>query len=171
MKEPCKKLKGIWQKTQGIWQKNSRIWKKTQGYEALSGLVGLKKVYKKQACFIGLFDFICLVNPLGCWIWIAWSHQKVCHFKCERSICLYMLLRLYMFPWAFCLCFICFFVFLCAFTCFDTLSYVFIRFWMLLYAIIRFHTLPYAFIHFHMLLYAFICFYMLLYALHAFHMI
>ena len=51
-----KNSRNLAEKTQGIWQKNSRIWKKTQGHEALSGLVGLKKVYKKQAWFTSTFQ-------------------------------------------------------------------------------------------------------------------
>ena len=54
-----KNLKESGKKTQGIWQKKLKesdkktqgFGKKTQGYEALTGLVGLKKVYKKQAWF------------------------------------------------------------------------------------------------------------------------
>lgn len=33
-------------------------WKKTQGYEALLGLLGLKKVHKKQACFICFHELL-----------------------------------------------------------------------------------------------------------------
>ena len=106
------------------------------------------------------FDFICVANALGCWIWIAWYHQKVCHFKCEQSLMMFLYalkcsyMRLYMLPCAFCFALVRFFVFLCAF----------IRFWMLsyiLYAFECFHRLSYAFIRFHTLSYALICFYML----------
>ena len=58
-----KNLKESGKKTQGIWQKKLKesdkktqgFGKKTQGYEALTGLVGLKKVYKKQACFTSMY--------------------------------------------------------------------------------------------------------------------
>ena len=48
--ENLPKTQGIIPKTFRIWAKNSRIWKKPQGYEALSGLMGLQKVHKKQEC-------------------------------------------------------------------------------------------------------------------------
>ena len=47
--ETLPKTQGIMPKTFQICAKNLRIWKKTQGYEALLGLLGLKKVHKKQA--------------------------------------------------------------------------------------------------------------------------
>ena len=47
--ETLPKTQEIIPKTFQILAKNSRIWKKTQGYEALLGLLGLQKVYKKQA--------------------------------------------------------------------------------------------------------------------------
>ena len=79
----------------------------------------------------------------------------MCHFKCERSRCFYMLLRLYMLSCAFCLCFYTFihlymlpYAFLRFFYAFSKLSYAFLCF-------------SYAFLPFHTLLHAFTCFYML----------
>ena len=58
-------------KTQGITPKTFQIWKKlkdlkkTQGYEALLGLLGLKKVYKKQACTRRTFDLAAMLEDRG----------------------------------------------------------------------------------------------------------
>ena len=83
----------------------------------------------------------------------------MCHFKCERSRCFYMLLRLYMLSCAFCLCFYTFihlymlpYAFLRFFYAFSKLSYAFLCF-------------PALFLCFPTLSYAFTCFYMLLHAL------
>jgi len=48
-KETLPKTQGIIRKTFQILAKNLKDLKKTQGYEALLGLLGLQKVYKKQA--------------------------------------------------------------------------------------------------------------------------
>ena len=49
--EVGQKLKELYQKPFRFWQKTQGFEKKTQGHEALLGLLGLKKVHKKQACF------------------------------------------------------------------------------------------------------------------------
>ena len=109
-------------------------------------------------CFHMLtYPLICLhMLWYACIIWIAWSHQKVGHFKCE---CLQFYTLKY------------------AFIRSKTLSYTIIHF---LYAFIFFHTLSIcfyvastllscAFKHFHTLYNAFICFPMLSYTFICFH--
>ena len=114
-------------------------------------------------------------------IWIVWSHQKVCHFKCER---LWFYTLIYAFIHSKTLSY-AMIHFLCAFIIFHTLSICFyFASTLLSFTLKRFHTLSYAFkcfnllslsfyfahillsyafIHFHKLSYAFyvllFCFY------------
>ena len=101
------------------------------------------------SCFYTLLYVIIYASIcLGCLIWIAWSHQKVCYFKCER-----------------------YFMFLYVFICCHMLSYAFIRSYILLYAFIWFNILSYAFIPLHTLKNASICFYTLLKAFICLHIL
>ena len=76
-----------------------------------------------------LFKLLKWTNALGCLIWMALSHQKVCLFKCECSF-----MRFYTSSYAL--------------ICFQTLSS------LSAHAFICFYMLSYSFIHFHMLSYA-----------------
>ena len=95
-------------------------------------------------CRTGLQHYLDIIATVSSLTFSPWQYPGQPTLYALK--CFYM--RLYMLPFAFCLCF-------------RTLFCVFMRFHMLSYINIRFHMLLNAFIRFHMLLNAFICFYML----------